>query len=103
MTKLTIIIPAFNERTTIGEVLQRVLEVPLGSIEKEIIVVDDASTDGTRELLTLLQKDVPIILLLQEKNQGKGAALLGRSGEHLKPSPQVKSQLPELAQANPTG
>jgi len=75
MAKLSIIIPAFNEVATIREVLKRVREAPIDPIEKEIIVVDDASTDGTRELLTDLRKEIPFALILQEKNKGKGAAI----------------------------
>jgi len=75
MARLSIIIPAFNEAATIREVLMRVREVPIGSIEKEIIVVDDASIDGTKEILVKLQKELHFTLLFQEKNQGKGAAI----------------------------
>lgn len=75
MPKLSIIIPAFNEAGTIREVLRRVYEAPIPSMEKEIIVVDDASGDGTREILLALRKDIPFELLLQEKNRGKGAAV----------------------------
>lgn len=75
MAKLSIIIPVFNETATVREVLMRVLEAPIGSIKKEIIVVDDASFDGTRELLLHLRKKLHFTLILQEKNQGKGAAI----------------------------
>ena len=74
--KLSVVIPVFNEKATIGEVLQRVQSV---KIEKEIVVVDDGSRDGTREFLENLNPG-PICtdnvrLFFQEKNQGKGAAL----------------------------
>jgi glycosyltransferase involved in cell wall biosynthesis len=74
---LSIVIPVFNERDTIEEVIRRVRAVPFS---KEIIVVDDASTDGTRETLELLSKQGGKIdhLVVHEKNRGKGAAL--RSG-----------------------
>lgn len=74
MNTLSIVIPCYNERDTILELLRRVLrvELPVGW-GKEVIVVDDASTDGTRALLTDAQ--LPITLLLREKNGGKGSAL----------------------------
>jgi glycosyltransferase involved in cell wall biosynthesis len=68
--KLTVIIPVFNEVRTILKVLERVKQVP---IEKEVIVVDDASTDGTRSLLEKGGEGVNV--LLHETNQGKGAAI----------------------------
>ena len=49
--KLSVIIPVYNERETIEEILERVMRVPC---EKQVIVVDDASTDGTRDILTQL-------------------------------------------------
>ncbi len=69
--KLSILIPVYNERATIIEIIKRVQAVPF---EKEIIAVDDGSTDGTRELLPQLEKD-GIIVLRHDKNQGKGAAI----------------------------
>ncbi|OGC22644.1 glycosyl transferase [candidate division WOR-1 bacterium RIFOXYC2_FULL_37_10] len=69
--KLSIIIPVFNEKKTLREILDRVLAV---NLEKEIILVDDFSTDGTRAIYpTLSSKEIKIIL--QEKNQGKGNAV----------------------------
>src|SRR2546421_12643428 len=67
--KLSVIMPAYNERETIAEALRRVKAAPG---EKEIIVVDDASTDGTRELLAA---DPEIRLLCHAENQGKGSAI----------------------------
>jgi len=67
--KLSVIIPVYNERACIGNVISRVKTVP---VEKEIIVVDDCSTDGTRELLNDIDG---IVLLLHKKNRGKGAAV----------------------------
>ncbi len=75
MPKLTIIIPAYNEASTIREVLRRVADAPIDAMDREIIVVDDASTDGTRDILQEVQKDLPLSLFLQRKNQGKGAAV----------------------------
>jgi glycosyltransferase involved in cell wall biosynthesis len=70
--KLSIVIPAYNEERTIETVLRRVQAVPLGDVEKEIIVVDDGSTDGTAEILKRLDG---IAVLRHAVNAGKGAAL----------------------------
>jgi glycosyltransferase involved in cell wall biosynthesis len=89
---LSVVIPVYNERATLEELVRRVQDVPL---EKEIILVDDASTDGTRELLQQLVKgtangspgnesEAPLPLpwtnnrirvLFHDRNRGKGAAL----------------------------
>lgn len=70
--KLSIIIPAYNEKNTIEELIRRVKAVNLGAVEKEIIVVDDGSKDGTREIL----KKIPgIRYIFHEKNLGKGGAM----------------------------
>jgi glycosyltransferase involved in cell wall biosynthesis len=70
--KLSIIIPCFNERDTISELLEAVRRAPIE--EKEIVLVDDGSTDGTRELLkSLASEDLRVIF--HDHNQGKGAAL----------------------------
>ncbi len=71
--KLSVIIPVYNERDTIEEIIRRVRAVDL-DLEKEIIVVDDGSTDGTREVLQSLDLPRTRILLL-DRNTGKGAAL----------------------------
>ena len=88
--RLSVVMPVYNERNTIEEILERVARV---DIEKEVIVVDDGSTDGTRELLKKLAEELAgggtvgtavlgpsnsrtsIRILFEEKNQGKGAAL----------------------------
>ncbi len=79
MPKLTVIIPAYNERETIEEIIRRVREAPLDPdlhMEKEIIVVDDGSTDGTREILQHIAETQPDIkVILHPRNQGKGAAI----------------------------
>jgi len=69
---LSVVIPCFNEAATILDLLERVRSAPVAS--KEIIVVDDGSSDGTRELLQGLQAD-DLTVLLHERNRGKGAAL----------------------------
>jgi glycosyltransferase involved in cell wall biosynthesis len=70
--KLSVVIPVYNEKNTILELLSRVRDVDL---EKEIIVVDDFSTDGTREILKALPTSDDLKVILQPKNGGKGAAL----------------------------
>src|SRR3954452_10098565 len=69
--KLSVVIPVYNEERWIREVVRRVQAVP---IPTEIIIIDDCSTDNTRAILKELTGD-NIRILLQEKNQGKGAAL----------------------------
>ncbi len=74
--KLSIVIPCYNEQATIRDILAEIDEVDLGSTQKEIIIVDDYSTDGTRDILKDLTKQHKHIkVLLQDHNQGKGAAL----------------------------
>ena len=70
--KLSVIIPVYNEGNTIEAVVRRVQAVDLGAIEKEIIAVDDGSTDGTANVL---KKLTAIRYLSHERNAGKGAAL----------------------------
>jgi glycosyltransferase involved in cell wall biosynthesis len=71
--RLSVVIPCFNERDTVGELIDRVLAVP---IEKQVIVVDDCSTDGSRELLEARARERgDICLRLRERNGGKGAAV----------------------------
>lgn len=91
--RLSVVMPVYNERNTIEEILERVARV---SIEKEVIVVDDGSTDGTREVLEKLAGELAakatigtaalpgmtdgksnsdIRIFLEDKNRGKGAAL----------------------------
>jgi glycosyltransferase involved in cell wall biosynthesis len=71
--RLSVIVPVYNERKTIEKIIRRVQTVDLG-LEKEIIVVDDGSTDGTGEALRSM--DIPGLRIVHhEKNKGKGAAL----------------------------
>jgi glycosyltransferase involved in cell wall biosynthesis len=70
--KLSVVIPVYNEERWLREVVRRVREVP---IPKEIILVDDCSTDGTRAILRELEADDDCKIVYQEVNQGKGAAL----------------------------
>lgn len=69
--KISLVVPVYNEIGTIAEILRRVQAAPF---EKEIIIVDDGSKDGTRDYLATL-KDPNIRVILHEKNQGKGGAL----------------------------
>ena len=71
--KLSVIIPVFNEKKTIEEIIRRVQAAEVG-LEKEIIVVDDASEDGTRQILENLNHP-NVKICFHSKNQGKGAAL----------------------------
>src|SRR6476660_4939971 len=69
---LSVVMPAYNERDTIEEIIRRVLAVP---VRTELIVVDDGSRDGTRDILGRLAQELPFKLVLQPSNGGKGAAL----------------------------
>jgi len=71
--KLSVVIPVYNEKNTLLALVQRVRTVP---IDKEIILIDDCSIDGTRDLLKQLQQTEPDLkIIFHEYNQGKGAAL----------------------------
>jgi glycosyltransferase involved in cell wall biosynthesis len=71
--KLTVVIPAYNERGTVEEIVSRVRAVGLAD---EIVLVDDGSTDGTREILARMAKSDPALrILFHERNRGKGAAV----------------------------
>lgn len=88
---VSVVIPVFNEATTLEELLRRVLQV---DFRKELVIVDDQSTDGTREILERIAREgvqaipeakpaqfIGLKVLFQEKNQGKGAALRRAFGE----------------------
>lgn len=74
--KLSVIIPVYNEKNTILEILKRLTDLDLGIVEKEIIIVDDCSNDGTRKIIEGLAGNYKIIF--HNQNQGKGSAI--RSG-----------------------
>ena len=86
--KLSVVMPVYNEIGTIAEILRRVravqLAVPVGygpengiavQFEREIVIVDDGSTDGTREILHTLEGEPDVVVVFHEHNQGKGAAV----------------------------
>ena len=69
---LSVVMPCYNERETIEEIIRRVIAVP---VRVELIVVDDGSKDGTRDILTRLADELKFKLIFQPQNGGKGAAL----------------------------
>jgi len=73
--KVSVVIPVFNEHGTLPEIVAKVRAV---DVDKEIILVDDCSTDGSRSLVETLSQDSDIVAIYHENNRGKGAAL--RSG-----------------------
>jgi glycosyltransferase involved in cell wall biosynthesis len=76
--KISVVIPVYNEKNTIAEIINLVQATPF---DKEIIVVDDCSTDGTREILESLSENENIKVIFNEENRGKGAALRRGFGE----------------------
>jgi glycosyltransferase involved in cell wall biosynthesis len=75
--KLSVIMPVYNEFDTIGEILRRVLDMKLAD---EIVIIDDGSEDGTRDILAEMDGKEGVRVILHERNQGKGAAV--RTGLH---------------------
>jgi len=73
--KLSVVMPAYNEQATIRTIVSRVLAVDLGPVTKELVIVDDGSQDGTREILKELDGKNGVRVLFQPHNQGKGAAV----------------------------
>src|SRR3954462_13992183 len=69
---LSVVMPVFNERDTVEEIIRRTLLVP---VRAQLVVVDDYSTDGTRDILARLQPELGFTLVLQPQNAGKGSAL----------------------------
>jgi glycosyltransferase involved in cell wall biosynthesis len=85
---LSVIIPVYNEITTISEIVRRVRAVPLEvsvgygpangttvTLERQLVIVDDGSTDGTRDFLRGLANEEDVVVVFHEHNQGKGAAV----------------------------
>ena len=75
INSISIIIPCYNEEKTISKIVHKVLDVELKNISKEIIIIDDGSTDNTPKLLDKFKQNENIILLKHENNHGKGKAL----------------------------
>ena len=77
LTTLSVVMPVYNEKATIAQVVRTVLQAKGAGLEKELVIVDDFSTDGTREVLSELEREARgrIKLYFHERNQGKGAAL----------------------------
>lgn len=72
--KLSVVMPVYNERNTIKEILRRVRSVDLGEIAVEIVAVDDGSDDGSADILKM-EADSTTKVICHEKNKGKGAAV----------------------------
>ncbi|HEY3066251.1 MAG TPA: glycosyltransferase family 2 protein [Methylomirabilota bacterium] len=73
-TTVSVIVPAYNERPSIAQALDRIVQAPVGGLKKEIVVVDDCSTDGTREYLKTIDTE-GVVCVFHDRNRGKGAAL----------------------------
>jgi glycosyltransferase involved in cell wall biosynthesis len=73
--KLSIIMPVYNEQATLSEILNQVRAVTLDGVEKEIVVVDDGSTDGSRDILAAEAQVGDLQVFYLEQNRGKGAAV----------------------------
>ena len=73
--KLSVVMPVYNERETLREILHQVRAVELPGMEREILVVDDGSTDGCREILAEETTAGDLVVFYHDQNQGKGAAV----------------------------
>lgn len=73
--KLSVVIPVYNERATVRTIVSAVLAAPPASLDKEILVVDDGSTDGTRDVLREIDGRDGVRVILQPQNAGKGSAV----------------------------
>ena len=74
MTRVTVVMPVYNERRFIQTIIDKVLSVKVDGVETDLVVVDDCSKDGTREILSEL-RNPRVTISFHEVNQGKGAAL----------------------------
>ena len=72
--KLSVVIPVFNEEKTVREIIKKASSVPIET-EREIIVVDDGSSDATKRILEAMRRELGFILISHQKNRGKGAAI----------------------------
>ncbi|MBN1865862.1 glycosyltransferase family 2 protein [Candidatus Sumerlaeota bacterium] len=72
---LSVIMPVYNEKATLEKIVSRVLAVDLGDMRKELVLVDDGSTDGTRDILAQYADREGFRVVLHEKNGGKGRAV----------------------------
>ena len=72
MKTLSVVMPVYNEARTIRDIVARVLAI---DVSKELIIVDDCSTDGTRDIVAELAEHEDVVVVLQDRNRGKGAAL----------------------------
>jgi glycosyltransferase involved in cell wall biosynthesis len=73
--KLSVVIPVYNERATVRTIVSAVLAAPPAGLDKEILVVDDGSTDGTRDVLREIDGRDGVRVILQPQNAGKGSAV----------------------------
>ena len=73
--RLSVVIPVYNERATIRQLVAAVLAVNLDGLDRELVIVDDGSTDGTRDILTEIDGRDGVRVFLQPRNFGKGAAV----------------------------
>lgn len=73
--KLSIVIPVYNEKNTVEKLLDVLINIDLGSLAREIIIVDDCSTDGTRDILKKIE-NTELKIFYKDKNEGKGSAVI---------------------------
>ena len=72
---LTILMPVYNEAKTIHEIIERVMAAQIGDVNKELVIVDDYSQDGTRDVLKKMAEEGKYKIYFHSHNMGKGAAL----------------------------
>lgn len=76
VAKLSIVIPCYNEQDTLGQIVREIMDIDLGTTNKELVIINDGSTDNTKKVLKGLANNYPDIRILSQKNNaGKGAAL----------------------------